>query len=469
MKNLRSHVTITSVDGRGRGRGTTLAGDNTERAVYVTGAYPGDVVNLRIRRQKGAYLGTVESSEPGTGPTRREPFCRHFADCGGCTIQDISYQDQLSYKTEIVRAAFREAGLVEMPQLMPIIGAPAERRYRNKLEFSFGAHRWLSDEEIQSADTIADRRGLGFHAAGRFDRVIDLNECHLQPEPSESIRKFFRKLAETEALSFYDARGHHGLLRLLVIRTSLLGETMVIVMFGEDDPAAIEKVMAATRRQFPELTSLNYVINTTRNDSLADHTVHLYAGQEWITEECGPNKLRVRPKAFYQTNPEQAVRLYRRAFELAELTGGETAFDLYCGIGSIALYVARHVRKVIGIEMVEDAVTAARENAEINGISNATFRAGQVEAVLPAVIAEHGSPDVVFVDPPRAGLHPGARKTLASLGPKRIVYISCNPRTQAADIADLAELYRITAMQPVDMFPQTRHVENIAVLDRRSG
>jgi 23S rRNA (uracil1939-C5)-methyltransferase len=467
MKKEISRLAITTVDARGRGCGKAVAGDNTERSVYVTGAYPGDIVDVRVRRQKGSWLGEVQAVHPGGGPRRRAPFCRHFADCGGCTIQDLPYPDQLAFKEEIVRAAFREYPDVELPEMAPILGAPSERRYRNKLEFSFGAQRWLSEEEIRDAATITDRRGLGFHAGGRFDRVIDLQECHLQPEPSEMIRRFFRELADRENLTFYDAREHHGLMRLLMVRTSLTGETMVIVMFGEDAPDKIDRVMAAAHQRFPDLTSLNYVVNTSRNDSLGDHPVHRYAGARWITERCGTNSLRIRPKAFYQTNPEQAVRLYEVALELAELQGHETVFDLYCGIGSIALFVAPHVKDVVGIEVVEDAVTAARENGKLNNIGNATFVAGQVESVLPEVITLHGVPDVVFLDPPRAGLHPGARKTLLGLAPRRIVYVSCNSRTQAADILFLSELYRVSALQPVDMFPQTRHVENIAVLDRR--
>jgi 23S rRNA (uracil1939-C5)-methyltransferase len=468
MKKELPNVEITAVDSRGRGRGTALAGDDTVRPVLVTGAYPGDVVDVRVRRRKaGAYLGEAVQMHPGTGPARRDPFCVHFADCGGCTLQDITYADQLRYKAAIVAAAFREIDAGEFPDAHPILPAPGEVRYRNKLEFSFGAQRWLSEEEILTADTIPDRRGFGFHAAGRFDRVIDLQECHLQPEPSETIRAFVRDYAFEQGLTFYDAREHHGLLRVLTIRTALSGETMVILMFGEDDPSAIDAVMEALHTRFPDLASLNYVVNTTRNDSLASHEVVQYAGQAWITERCGLLRLRIRPKAFYQTNPEQAVQLYRRATELAELTGDELVYDLYCGIGSIALFVAPAVRQVVGVEVVPDAVTAAQENAELNGIENATFAAGAVETLLPEMVATHGQPDIVFVDPPRVGLHPAARATLRQILPERIVYISCNPRSQASDIAELSDVYRVTAMQPVDMFPQTRHVENIAVLHLR--
>ncbi len=467
MKKELDGVEITRLDSRGRGRGTATAGDGTERPVVVTGAYPGDVVDVQVRRRKsGAYLGEIRAITTA-GVSREEPFCPHFTDCGGCTIQDIEYAAQLELKHAMVAAAFTEAGLGELPELPPVLGAPRERHYRNKLEFSFGAQRWLSEQEIAEADTIGDRRGLGFHVAGRFDRVLDLQECHLQPEPSESIRKFVRDFAFHRGWSFYDARAHTGLLRVMMIRTSLTGETMVIIMFGEDNPAAVEELMAAIQREFPSITSLNYVVNTTKNDSLFPHEVQLWSGEAWITELSGPNRLRIRPKAFYQTNPEQAVRLYETALAMTEVRSTDRAFDLYSGIGSIALFMAHSVASAVAVESVPDAVRAARENAELNGIANVTFEEGEVETVLPEVVARHGAPDLVVLDPPRAGLHPGARKTLRELAPERILYISCNPRTQASDIAELGDLYRVTALQPVDMFPQTRHVENIAVLQRR--
>ncbi|MEX2442569.1 MAG: 23S rRNA (uracil(1939)-C(5))-methyltransferase RlmD [Alkalispirochaeta sp.] len=467
MKKELDGVEITRLDSRGRGRGTATAGDGTERPVIVTGAYPGDVVGVQVRRRKsGAYLGEIRALHTA-GIPRRDPFCAHFADCGGCTIQDIDYAAQLELKHAMVAAALAEVELAELPELPPVLGSPRERQYRNKLEFSFGAQRWLSEVEIAEADTISDRRGLGFHVAGRFDRVLDLHECHLQPEPSESIRKFVREFAFRRGWSFYDARAHTGLLRVMMIRTSLTGEAMVIVMFGEDDPDAVNELMTAIEQQFPSIASLNYVVNTTRNDSFFPHEVHLWSGERWITEQSGPNSLRIRPKAFYQTNPEQAVRLYETALSLTEVRPTDRVFDLYSGIGSIALFMARRVGSVVAVESIPDAVRAARENADLNGIANVSFEEGEVETVLPEVVARHGAPNLVVLDPPRAGLHSGARRALREIVPERILYISCNPRTQATDIAELGDLYRVTALQPVDMFPQTRHVENIAVLQRR--
>ena len=448
-------------------------------------------MRVQVRRRKaGTILGEpLEIFE--TDNPRREPFCRHFGTCGGCTTQDLEYAAQLALKEQIVTAAFRESGLVdELPVLSPIIPAPRERQYRNKLEFSFGAQRWLTDAEVLEAGRIEDRRGFGFHAPGRFDRVLHLSECHLQPDPSEAIRSFLSSYVMEREFTFYDAREHRGVLRLLIVRTALTGDVMVTVMFGEEDPAVREQLMGALARRFPEISSLNYVVNTTKNDSIYDHEVKLWSGDPYITERCGSVMLRIRPKAFYQTNSEQAVSLYRTALGLAGLestaTGaadsvndpttdisgfaggsGPLVFDLYSGIGSIALSLADRVGRVVGIESNDDAVRAAGENAELNGIENAIFERGEVESILPRVIDRHGSPDLVVVDPPRAGMHPRARRALRDLAAPRIVYISCNPRTQASDVRELIERYRIAAVQPVDMFPQTRHVENVLLLERR--
>ncbi|TVR67069.1 MAG: 23S rRNA (uracil(1939)-C(5))-methyltransferase RlmD [Spirochaetaceae bacterium] len=471
-------IMITGLDSRGRGRGVHTLPDGQERPVAVNGALPGDVVDVRVRRRKaGTILGDVLRLIQSERP-RVEPFCLHFGECGGCTLQDLAYRDQLSLKEATVRAAFREAGLPDGGDtgagvFRPALPAPRERLYRNKLEYSFGAQRWLTDREVREAEEIADRRGLGFHAPGRFDRVLDLSECHLQPEPSESIRRFLGEFTRERGLSFYDAREHCGVMRLLIVRTSLTGEVMVTVMFGEDDPGAVELVMSALAERFPGITSLNYVVNTGANDSIFPHEVMLYRGEPFITERCGPNRLRIRPKAFYQTNPEQAVRLYEAALTAGLGTepgaGDPTrlAFDLYSGIGSIALLLARRVERVVGIESVPDAVRAARENAELNGIGNADFLEGQVETLLSTLEARYGTPDLVVVDPPRVGVHRAARKALLEIAPPRIVYVSCNARSQATDIQDLADRYEVKLIQPVDMFPQTRHVETVVLLERR--
>lgn len=472
MRRILTQVTIDAIDSRGRGRGTTIAGDGTERPVIVTGALPGDVVDVQLTRRKaGSWLGEIAAFHSRV-TERRTPFCPHFGTCGGCTIQDLAYESQLAIKHEMVAAAFAEVpelAASALPSLPAVLPAPAERRYRNKLEFSFGAQRWLTDEEIEHGAEIADRRALGFHVSGRFDRVLDITECHLQPDPSEEVRTFLREYALAENLSFYHAREHHGLLRTVMVRTALTGESMVVVMFGEDDEDGVARVMGALAARFPEITSLGYVINTSRNDSIYPHDVHMWSGEPWITERCGPNTLRIRPKAFYQTNPGQAVRLYEHAMERVGFRSTDVVYDLYSGIGSIALFCARDVKQVIAIESVPDAVHAARENAELNGITNVQFELGEVETILPDVAARYGAPDAVIVDPPRVGLHPRALTALHALAPATILYISCNPRTQARDLAPLIDDYEIESLQPVDMFPQTRHVENIAVLRRRSA
>ncbi len=464
MKREIHSLAIERLDSRGRGVAT-----HDERTVRVVGGVPGDVVDVRVKRRKAGELHAEPISFSRFGRDRRTAFCEHFGTCGGCTIQDLAYSDQLALKEAIVRAAFLENGysIDTVEELSrSILAAPSETRFRNKMEYSFGAQRWLSAEELARDDVIEDRRGLGLHVPGRFDRVLDLNECFLQPDPSEDIRRFVGDYSRRRGLSYYDSHEHHGFLRLLIVRTSLAGETMVTIMFGEDRPTERTELFSALRAAIPGITSLNYVINSTKNDSIYAHDIIHVDGPERVHERCGDLTLSLGPKTFYQTNPEQAFRLYSRAFELLEPLEGELLFDLYSGVGSIALFASRHVSRVVGIESVSDSVVSARRNAQANAIKNCVFELGAVEAVLEAVVDRHGSPDLVVLDPPRSGIHPRARRTLRELGAPRILYISCNPRTQASDCADLADAYEITAMQAVDMFPQTRHVENICVLRR---
>lgn len=459
-----SGLEIESIDSRGRG--VAHAG---ERRILVSGALPGETVDVRVRRRKSGVLHAEPTAILSTSHERREPFCRHFGSCGGCTLQNLEYEEQLRLKEAMVTTAFREAYSdfrIDEERKFSILPALQERYYRNKLEFSFGARRWLSQEELDSESVIEDRRGFGFHVAGRFDRVLDLQECYLQGPPSETIRGFVAEWTREHSVTFYDSHEHHGLLRLLIVRTALTGETMVTVMFGEDDPTGRVEFLEALHAAVPSITSLNYIVNTTRNDSIFTHEVIPWVGTEVIHERCGEIILRLRPKAFYQTNPEQAIRLYHRAMELVDLRPRELVYDLYSGIGSIALFIARRVARVVGIESVPDAVQSARENATLNGIENVVFEQGEVESILSEVVERHGTPDLLILDPPRSGLHPKARMAIRALAPPRILYISCNPRTQAIDCAELSDRYQIDVMQPVDMFPQTRHVENICVLRR---
>lgn len=475
-------ITIDSLDSRGRGRahvaGNGLPADaagtdgqpangSAGRPVAVSWALPGDVVDVRVTRRRGGLIQSSVTAFRSRAVPRRTPACRHFDLCGGCTIQDLAYDRQLEIKEAMVRAAFLENG-VALPELTrPILPAPAEFHYRNKLEYSFGAERWLTDEEIASGEEITERRALGFHAPGRFDRVIPITECHLQPEPSNRIRNALDRYARSNDLTYYHAKGHRGLLRLLIVRTSLDGEVMVTVMFGEDDPPAATGVMEFLAETFPEITSLNYTINTSANDSIFAHEIRNDGGSPFITERCHNLSLRIRPKAFYQTNPAQAERLYALVAERLEPRPEDLLLDLFSGIGSIGMYLSARVSRVVGIESVSDAVAAARENAELNGIDNVSFVEGLVEEALPGVIAQYGKPRVMVIDPPRAGIHPSVLPVLRKSGAERIVYVSCNPRTQAHDIGELSDCYKLTDLQPVDMFPQTRHVESVAVLEWR--
>lgn len=442
-----------------------------ERPVLVEEGLPGDRVTAVERRKKKGFLHLRVQEYERYGTPRVTPFCKHFNLCGGCTLQHVSYGEQLELKEQIVRSALK-AHLTEDQlagaEVEPILACERDRFYRNKLEFSFSSSRWLTEAEKEKEESVKDRRALGFHVPGRFDRVLDIEECHLQPDPSNRIRNRIKEYALQRGFTFYDPREHRGLLRLLLVRTSLKGETLVTVMFGEDDIDSREEILGYIRRELPEVDSLYYVINTSRNDSLAPHEPIHVAGSTFISERCGELEFRIYPKSFYQTNPAQAVRLYEIAKEYAALSGRETVYDLFSGIGSIGLYLASTASKVVGIESVEDAVAAARENATLNRVENTEFLRGEVESLLDDRFLEvHGRPDCVILDPPRPGVHERALRVLLDALPERIVYVSCNAETQARDVAILSEAYRIERMRAVDMFPQTRHVEHVMLLKRR--
>ncbi|MFW6214510.1 MAG: 23S rRNA (uracil(1939)-C(5))-methyltransferase RlmD [Alkalispirochaetaceae bacterium] len=441
------------------------------RPLLVEEGLPGDRVDGVERRKKKGLLHLRIDALLEEGIPRVEPFCAHFDLCGGCTLQHLAYADQLRLKEGIVESSMREYLQLpegEDPRREEILPCERDRLYRNKLEFSFSTGRWLTEEETVRQDEISDRRALGFHVPGRFDRVVEVTECHLQPEPSNRIRNGLREFTIEGGYSYYDPKEHHGLLRLLMIRTGLSGEVQVTVMFGEDQPEAREEILSFLLRSYPEIASLYYLVNSSRNDSFAGLRPVHHAGAPYITEGCGKLRFRIYPTSFYQTNPIQAVRLYDVAKEYAALTGGETVYDLYSGLGSIALYLAEGAAKVVGIETVEEAVASARENAAVNGIDNVTFYQGEVESLLDRrFIADQGAPDCVILDPPRPGVHERALRVLLDARPPRIVYVSCNPLTQARDLAILQEGYEIRRMRGVDMFPQTRHVEQVVALTLR--
>ena len=436
--------------------------------LFLQFAVPGDIVDVKVTKKRKNYmegyiLRIVKPSE-----YRLEPFCRHFGVCGGCKWQPLPYRMQLEAKQQQVYDQLVRIGHLEVPEVSPIIPSEKTEHYRNKLEFTFSERRWI--ETWENPDEIApeDRVGLGFHVGRFFDKVLDIKHCYLQKEPSDSIRLFIRRYAVSHGLSFFNIREHRGLLRNMIIRTTEAGATMLIMCFYYDDPEARKGLLDAVAEAFPQITSIYYVINGKANDSIADRECILYKGEETICEEMEGLKFRIGPKSFYQTNTLQAYRLYSVVRDFACLQGNETVYDLYTGTGTIAQFVSGRARKVIGIEYVPEAIEDAKANAKANGIANCEFFAGDMKDVLNAdFIAQHGHPDVVILDPPRAGIHPDVAEVILEAAPDRIVYVSCNPASQARDLALLGERYRITAVQPVDMFPHTHHVENVAALVRK--
>ncbi len=434
------------------------------KVLFVEDTLPGELVDARIIKDKRDYAFATPTAFHTLSNERIEPFCDHFHACGGCKWQYLPYERQLAYKQYFVRQILERIARLEEPEIDPIIGCESDRYYRNKLDFSFTESRWLEPAEIQSGEEF-DRRGVGFHVRRRFDRVLDIEHCWLQPGPSNEIRNALRAFAKREDIPFFDPVSNQGFLRSLVIRTSLFEETMVMVVFATDDEEPRRRVMDFLTAAFPDITSLAYMINATKNDSTLPHAAHIYRGTDHIREKMGDRVLKIHPKSFYQTNPAQAVRLYQVAAEMASLTGSETVYDLYCGIGSIALFVADQAGRVVGIDNVPEAIENARENAGANAAANCTFLQGDVKDLLnDEFVAEHGRPDVVILDPPRAGMHPRVLKTLMEVLPPHIVYVSCNPATQARDLQELTQAYETGRIQPVDMFPQTYHIENVVDL-----
>lgn len=438
-----------------------------DMVVFTTHGIPGDIVDLQVTRKKKKYLEARIIHYHKLSELRNEPFCKHFGVCGGCKWQNLNYSDQLHYKQKQVEDQFKRIGKLEFSTISPILGSAKTDYYRNKLEFTFSNSRWLTNEEIANNQGIEDRDALGFHVPGLFDKVIPIEHCWLQPEPSNSIRNFVFRFARENNLTFFDIRNQQGFLRTLIIRTSSTGQTMVILTFFHEDREKREMILNAIQQQFPEITSLMYVINPKGNDTITDQEVRLYAGIDHIWEEMESLRFKIGPKSFYQTNSEQAYELYKVAREFAGLKGDEIVYDLYTGTGTIANFVARNCRKVIGVEYVPEAIEDARINAAINNIKNTTFYAGDIKNILNAeFIKMHGRPDVIITDPPRAGMHEDVIKSIMEANPDRIVYVSCNPATQARDLSIMSDNYQIVSIQPVDMFPQTHHVENVVLLKR---
>lgn len=455
-------VTFTGIADKGRAVGRTAEG----QVVFAEGPVPGDVADVLVtRRKKGVLMGVAKEMRQYS-PERTEPFCQHFWQCGGCKWQHLSYEAQTRYKQQIVHDALSRIGKVEVAALLPIRAAQESTHYRNKMEFSFSNKRWLTPEEINTE--ISNKADvLGFHPAGAFDKVIDISECWLQPAPSNRLRNGIQALAIAQGLSFHDAKAHEGFLRQVMFRITTLGEVLVLFSFHRDQPKLYRPFLDAVLAAFPEITTLCYCINTKLNDFMYDLDMHTYAGKGHVEERLGELRFKVGPKSFFQTNTHQAKVLYDTVVELADLQGHENVYDLYTGIGSIGLYVASACRQVVGIEEIPEAIEDAKENAKLNGIGNALFYAGDVKNILTAEFAEkHGPPDLLITDPPRAGMHAKVVEMLLQLKAPRIVYVSCNPATQARDVQLLSEQYRVTKAQPVDMFPHTHHIENVALLER---
>lgn len=439
-----------------------------EKVLFVPNTVPGDVVDVQVIRKRKSFMeGTVVKIRQYS-KLRIKAACQHFGVCGGCKWQNLPYEKQLEFKQQEIVENLQRIGKVKLQNVRPIIGSAKQLYYRNKLEFTFSNKRFLTREEIENNDTILRTPAIGFHVPGLFDKVVDIEHCWLQEEPSNEIRNFIREYAIQNELAFYDIREQQGFLRTLTIRTASTGETMVIVAFGHEEETDRVKLLDALKQNFPQITSLMYVINEKLNDSLTDQEIICYHGQDHIFEEMEGLKFKIGPKSFYQTNSEQAYILYSQTHELAGLTGNETVYDLYTGTGTIANFIAGQAQKVVGIEYVPEAIEDAKVNSSINGITNTLFYAGDMKDVLNAAfIAQHGHPDVIITDPPRAGMHPDVVQTILNAAPDRIVYVSCNSATQARDLQFMDADYEVVAVQPVDMFPHTHHVENIVLLKNR--
>ncbi|MBD5323253.1 MAG: 23S rRNA (uracil(1939)-C(5))-methyltransferase RlmD [Bacteroides sp.] len=439
-----------------------------DMVVFVPFGAPGDVANIKIDRKKRNYAeGHIEQIITPS-PVRCEPRCEHFGVCGGCRWQHLPYPAQLGFKQQQVTDALTRIAKVELPEINPILGSADIWEYRNKMEYTFSNRCWLTFEQMRSGEEFPDRDAAGFHIPGAFDKVLDIKKCHLQDDFSNRLRLFIKEFGKTHGYSFYDLRAQSGLLRTLMVRIASTGDIMAVMVFGADEPEKISALMDAVREHFPEITSLLYVVNTKANDTIGDLDILTWAGKPYIEEEMEGLHFRVGPKSFYQTNSRQAYELYKVARNFAGLTGSELVYDLYTGIGTIANFVARNARHVIGIEYVADAIEDAKLNSKVNGLDNTEFYAGDMKDVLTdGFIATHGRPDVMIIDPPRAGMHDDVIKVILNAAPERIVYVSCNPATQARDLAALDSLYKVTAVQPVDMFPHTHHVENVVRLEKR--
>jgi 23S rRNA (uracil1939-C5)-methyltransferase len=457
------NITVSDIVAEGK----CIARHN-DKVIFIENVAPGDVIDIKIIRNKKNYTNAIPIKFHSYSSLRENPFCEHFGVCGGCKWQHINYKTQLFYKEKQVKDSLERIAKVDFPSLEPIIPSQKTTYYRNKLEYTFSNKRWLTTEELTAE--IEDHDALGFHVPGRFDKIVDVKHCHLQQDPSNEIRLAIRKYAKENNLEFFQMREQKGFLRNLIIRTSNIGEVMVIVQFFRNDEKEVQDLMNHLKEKFSFITSLYYVINTKGNETFHDLELILFNGKSFITESMEGLLFQVGPKSFYQTNSDQAYELYKVARNFAGLTGTEVVYDLYTGTGTIANFVAKKAKKVIGIEFEPMAIEDAKKNSETNNISNTVFFAGDMKDILTdAFVSVHQKPDVIITDPPRVGMHADVIATLLRIAPAKIVYVSCNPATQARDIALLSEKYNVTKVQAVDMFPHTHHVECVCLLELKSN
>jgi len=458
-------VLITDIGAEGKAIGRV-----NDVVVFTTHVIPGDVVDLQVTKKRTKYMEAIVKRVVSESPDRVPAFCEHFEVCGGCKWQFLPYEKQLYYKQKQVADQLKRIGRIELPEISPILESKNTTFYRNKLEFGFSNKRWLTQDEINTDWSDLNMNALGFHVPGLFDKIININKCWLQPEPSNEIRNFIKKYADEKNLEYFDRKIQSGLLRNIIVRSSTTGDLMLIVCFYCEQKENREALLQAIAAEFPQITSLMYVINGKGNDTIHDQEIIVFKGNDHILEEMEGLKFKIGPKSFYQTNSEQAYELYKVTRDFAGLKGDEVVYDLYTGTGTIANFIARNVKKVIGIEYVPEAIEDAHVNSELNGITNTSFFAGDMKKILTSeFINLHGRPDVIITDPPRAGMDEDVVKTIIEAAPEKLVYVSCNPATQARDLALMNEAYKVTRIQPVDMFPHTHHVENVVLLERREA
>ncbi|MFH6989525.1 23S rRNA (uracil(1939)-C(5))-methyltransferase RlmD [Flavobacterium collinsii] len=449
-------------------KGVSVAKAPDGKVIFIPNVVPGDVIDVQTFKKRKAYYEGKAVKFHELSEHRIEPICDHFGVCGGCKWQNMKYSQQLYYKQNEVKNHLQRIGKVELPEFENILGSEKQFFYRNKMEFSFSNSRWLTEKEIESTEDLGNRNALGFHIPKMWDKILDIQKCHLQEDPSNAIRNEIRAFANDHNLAFFNPREHSGLLRTVMIRTASTGEIMVLIQFFENDPKNRELILDHLYKKFPQITSLQYVVNSKQNDTIYDQDIKLYKGRDYILEEMEGLKFSINAKSFYQTNSDQAYELYKITRDFAGLTGNETVYDLYTGTGTIAQFVSKKAKKVIGVESVPEAILDAKANAERNNITNCEFFVGDMKVVFnEAFIAQHGKPDVIITDPPRDGMHAAVIDQILKIAPEKVVYVSCNSATQARDLALMDEKYKVTRVRPVDMFPQTHHVENVVLLELR--